>query len=108
MFPAARFFCRLAALTNGLNPVESALSLASAPAIAMLERHRASNSEMQFLFMSSADQPTPPASSPAPIPSPAGPESGTPPEPPAELTPEEQMARFEEALKETDWGHQPC
>jgi hypothetical protein len=25
-----------------------------------------------------------------------------------ELTPEEQMARFEEDLKESDWGHQPC
>lgn len=25
-----------------------------------------------------------------------------------ELTPEEQMAKFEEALKESDWGHQPC
>lgn len=24
------------------------------------------------------------------------------------LTPEEQMARFEEELKESDWGHQPC
>ena len=24
------------------------------------------------------------------------------------LTPEEQMARFEQDLKETDWGHQPC
>ncbi len=24
------------------------------------------------------------------------------------LTPEEQMARYEEALKEDDWGHQPC
>jgi len=24
------------------------------------------------------------------------------------LTPEEQMAAFEEELKETDWGHQPC
>lgn len=24
------------------------------------------------------------------------------------LTAEEQMARFEEALKESDWGHQPC
>jgi hypothetical protein len=23
-------------------------------------------------------------------------------------TPEEQMAQFEEALKEEDWGHQPC
>ena len=30
--------------------------------------------------------------------------------PPAanQLTPEEQMARFEAELKETDWGHQPC
>ncbi len=25
-----------------------------------------------------------------------------------ELTPEEQMAKFEEALKDEDWGHQPC
>jgi hypothetical protein len=23
-------------------------------------------------------------------------------------TPEEQMAAFEDALKESDWGHQPC
>ena len=38
---------------------------------------------------------------------PAGPEPGTPP-PTQELTPEEQMARFEDALKEEDWGHQPC
>ena len=29
--------------------------------------------------------------------------------PPAkQLTPEEQMALFEQELKETDWGHQPC
>lgn len=28
--------------------------------------------------------------------------------PPAELTPEEQMALFEKDLKENDWGHQPC
>lgn len=25
-----------------------------------------------------------------------------------ELSPEEQMALYEESLKETDWGHQPC
>lgn len=25
-----------------------------------------------------------------------------------QLTPEEQMALFEQELKETDWGHQPC
>ncbi len=24
------------------------------------------------------------------------------------LTPEEQMARYEQELKENDWGHQPC
>lgn len=29
-------------------------------------------------------------------------------DPPSELTPEEQMAQFEDALKEEDWGHQPC
>jgi hypothetical protein len=32
-------------------------------------------------------------------------------EPPATvkpLTPEEQMALYEEQLKEDDWGHQPC
>lgn len=23
-------------------------------------------------------------------------------------SPEEQMARYEEALKDEDWGHQPC
>jgi hypothetical protein len=28
--------------------------------------------------------------------------------PPKQLTPEEQMALFEQELKETDWGHQPC
>ena len=27
---------------------------------------------------------------------------------PSTLTPEEQMARYEESLKEDDWGHQPC
>ncbi|MCB1077719.1 MAG: hypothetical protein KDM63_20410 [Verrucomicrobiae bacterium] len=31
-----------------------------------------------------------------------------PTEEPRELTAEEQMARFEDALKEEDWGHQPC
>lgn len=24
------------------------------------------------------------------------------------LTPEEQMERYEQELKESDWGHQPC
>jgi len=24
------------------------------------------------------------------------------------LTPEEQMEQYEESLKESDWGHQPC
>ena len=28
--------------------------------------------------------------------------------PPKPLTPEEQMAAYEEDLKENDWGHQPC
>jgi len=29
-------------------------------------------------------------------------------EPTKALTPEEQMALYEEDLKENDWGHQPC
>ena len=35
-----------------------------------------------------------------------GPEGGEAAEP--TLTAEEQMALYEESLKETDWGHQPC
>lgn len=27
---------------------------------------------------------------------------------PKQLSPEEQMAAYEDALKEEDWGHQPC
>lgn len=30
------------------------------------------------------------------------------PPPPHPLTPEEQMEKFAEELKEQDWGHQPC
>ena len=30
------------------------------------------------------------------------------PAPAKPLTPEEQMAAYEEDLKENDWGHQPC
>ena len=29
-------------------------------------------------------------------------------EPPPKLTAEEQMALYEDYLKENDWGHQPC
>jgi len=41
------------------------------------------------------------------------PESTKPPEPPTdkpkpELTEDEQMAAYEEDLKNSDWGHQPC
>ena len=35
-------------------------------------------------------------------------ESTLPPKPSGQMTPEEQMAAFEESLKESDWGHQPC
>jgi hypothetical protein len=35
-------------------------------------------------------------------------EAGASMPPVPELSPEEQMARFEAALKEEDWGHQPC
>ena len=43
---------------------------------------------------------------------PGGTNAGSPkagkPIPADELTEEEQMALYEEALKEDDWGHQPC
>ena len=49
-------------------------------------------------------------SAPAKVP-PAG-ETGIPsvdePVPVNQLSPAEQMARFEKELKEKDWGHQPC
>ncbi|MGH7944077.1 MAG: hypothetical protein ACREH8_08885 [Opitutaceae bacterium] len=46
-----------------------------------------------------AKTPEPPASGAVtPDPAPAAPA----------LTAEEQMALFEQELKETDWGHQPC
>ena len=32
----------------------------------------------------------------------------TPAKPAGELSAEEQRAQYEESLKETDWGHQPC
>ena len=43
-------------------------------------------------------------------PKPAGEQGDAPEVPPKkrELTAEEQMAAFEDDLKETDWGHQPC
>lgn len=47
-----------------------------------------------------------PAASPA-APNPAG-KVALPVEAEEPLSPEEQLARYEEALKESDWGHQPC
>lgn len=49
--------------------------------------------------------PQPPATG-VPLPA-ASPESTAPATVPA-LTPEEQMERFAQDLKENDWGHQPC
>ena len=36
------------------------------------------------------------------------PAAAEPEVPVEELSPEEQMARFEKELREDDWGHQPC
>jgi hypothetical protein len=33
---------------------------------------------------------------------------GPPAKPPSKRSIDEQMAAYEEHLKETDWGHQPC
>jgi hypothetical protein len=54
-----------------------------------------------------APQETPTPSAGGETKSPAADADGAPP-PVNELTPEEQMERFEKELKETDWGHQPC
>ena len=51
----------------------------------------------------SEDPPTPDAPGESPAPDADG--TGKPVE---ELSAEEQLARFEEALKNDDWGHQPC
>lgn len=39
---------------------------------------------------------------------PAASDTGVPTPPVKKLTPEEQMALYEDDLKENDWGHQPC
>lgn len=48
-----------------------------------------------------------PEAPPQPLPEPSTPEPPPAAEPPP-LSEDEQMALFEESLKETDWGHQPC
>ena len=62
--------------------------------------------------MSETPRPAEPAAPAKPAPNtggaPAAPADATPASPPSELTPEEQMEKFAEELKETDWGHQPC
>ncbi|MGZ8901488.1 MAG: hypothetical protein ACXW3Z_15460 [Limisphaerales bacterium] len=50
--------------------------------------------------------PDEPKIAPPPNEQPAG--DSPAPQNPKKLTPEEQMALYEDALKETDWGHQPC
>lgn len=39
---------------------------------------------------------------------PEPPPADEPRQEPAERSAEEQMADFEQSLKDTDWGHQPC
>jgi hypothetical protein len=56
--------------------------------------------EPRKLPSSESPQPNPPAAATPPPSDPATPANL--------LTPEEQMALFEQELKETDWGHQPC
>ena len=67
--------------------------------------------------MARADKPSDSGDSPEPetTATSSDPAKGAPPEaqeadPQAKksLTPEEQMAAFEKAMKEEDWGHQPC
>lgn len=60
-----------------------------------------------FHLMPAAEEDPPPPKS-EPKPAPAKEAAPGDPKPVNELTPEEQMERFEKELKETDWGHQPC
>lgn len=53
------------------------------------------------------ESPLPPAQNPASASSAPTPPPTTADKAPA-LTPEEQMEKFAEELKEQDWGHQPC
>jgi len=48
------------------------------------------------------------AVTPTPADSDASATDGIKAPPSQNLTPEEQMALYEKALKEDDWGHQPC
>jgi hypothetical protein len=50
----------------------------------------------------------PPGSDPEKAPPDMSPPSATDSAQPEILTAEEQMRRFEDDLKNTDWGHQPC
>jgi hypothetical protein len=50
----------------------------------------------------------PPSPPPQAAPSPSQPSPTGETKPASTLSPEEQMALFEQELKETDWGHQPC
>lgn len=45
---------------------------------------------------------------PAPLPAKSGAEASALSPEKKDSSAEEQMAQFEEELKETDWGHQPC
>jgi hypothetical protein len=55
------------------------------------------------------DQPSPTVNTERPSHvSPVAPALTSGPTEPRKLTPEEQMALYENDLKENDWGHQPC
>jgi len=41
-------------------------------------------------------------------PEPQSPKKAGDPEPVKEMSEKEQMEAYEESLKDTDWGHQPC
>ncbi|MFP6873893.1 MAG: hypothetical protein VCA55_10345 [Verrucomicrobiales bacterium] len=41
-------------------------------------------------------------------PEPQSPKNPVDPEPVKEMSEKEQMEAYEESLKDTDWGHQPC
>jgi hypothetical protein len=62
------------------------------------------NDDPKYPLTTGDSQPANPADASAPSPS----APSAKPKPAKPLTPEEQMALYEEKLKEDDWGHQPC
>jgi hypothetical protein len=66
------------------------------------------SAKLPSMSVDRTSQPDPATPKAAVVPAPLESHAGDAVTDPNSLTPEEQLARFEQELKETDWGHQPC